>query len=205
MDYIPVPNCAQLEFVYSFAGQTCENVLHYTKDDAWDVVTLTALADAAIAEWIASIKPVMTNLLSLTSVIATDLASQSGASITRAGGLPSAGTQTGTALPNNCALVVTKRTVMRGRSFRGRIYHPGLPTPQTSGNTVTGAFVTSIVNGWNALTAIAMPGPIVAQMVVVSKFHEGNPRLLGITTPVVNVTSDGVIDSQRRRLPGRGK
>jgi hypothetical protein len=205
MDYIPVPNCAQLEFVYSFGGQTCENVLHYTKDDAWDVVTLTALADAAIAEWIANIKPVMTNLLSLTSVIATDLASQSGPSITRAGGLPSAGTQTGTALPNNCALVVTKRTTLRGRSFRGRIYHPGLPTPQTSANNVTGAFVTNIVNGWNALTAITMPGPITAQMVVVSKFTEGNPRVLGITTPVVNVTSDGVIDSQRRRLPGRGK
>jgi len=205
MEYIPVPNCAQLEFVYSFGGQTCENVLHYTLDSAWTVTQLTSLADAAIAEWIVSIKPQMTNLLSLVSCIATDLSSQSGPSITRATGLPSAGTQTGTALPNNCALVITKRTELRGRSFRGRIYHPGLPTPQTSANNVTGAFVTNIVSGWNALTAITIAGPLTAQMVVVSKFHEGNPRVIGITTPVVNMTSDGVIDSQRRRLPGRGK
>lgn len=205
MAYIPVPLCAQLELIYSWASQQCETVLHYTKDDAWTPTQLQSLADVAITTWVANVRPWCGNTLSLTSVVATDLQSQSGASITRAGGLPSAGTQTGDVLPNNCALVVTKRTQNRGRSFRGRIYHPAIPEAQISGNSPSGAYVTGVVNGWNAFLALTIAGPLTAQLVVVSRFTNNSPRVTGITTPVISLTSDGVMDSQRRRLPGRGK
>jgi len=205
MDYIPVPLCAQAELIYSWASQQCETVLHYTLDDAWTTVQLQSLGDALITKWNTNIKPLMGSTLSLTSVVCTDLQAQNGASITRAGGLPSAGTQTGDVLPNNCALVMTKRTDNRGRSFRGRIYSPAIPEPQISGNSPSGAFVTQLVNGWSQFMAVTIAGPLTAQLVVVSKYSNNNPRVIGITTPVVSITSDGVMDSQRRRLPGRGK
>ena len=41
-------------------------------------------------------------------------------------------------------------------------------------------------------------------MVVVSRYENNAPRAEGIATLVDRLSSDGVIDSQRRRLPGRG-
>lgn len=205
MAFIPTPNCAQIELMYSWSGQTCETVLHYQFSADANVTRLTALADACITLWTTNVKPLMASTLSLVSVIATDLENQNGPSITRAGGLPSAGTQTGDCLPNNCALVITKRTANRGRSFRGRIYSPAIPEPQTANNTPTTTFVNQLVTAWSTFISVTITGPEVVPLGVISKFANNTPRAEGIFTPVTNLTSDGVLDSQRRRLPGRGK
>jgi hypothetical protein len=41
--------------------------------------------------------------------------------------------------------------------------------------------------------------------VVVSRYHLGAPRVTGIATPVITyLATDNNVDSQRRRLTGRG-
>ena len=203
MAFIPVPGVVQLEFVYLWQSQVCETVLHYTKEAGWTVADMGTLAASAIVEWNTNIRPRCSNTLSLTAVKVTDLSAQDAPTITVTGGLPLAGALTGAPVPNNVALVVTKRTEKRGRSYRGRIFHPGLENNSVVNNQVGGATVGAIVGGWNALRTVNA-GETDAVMVVVSRQQNNVPLLVGVATLVTNMTSDGTVDSQRKRLPQRG-
>ena len=203
MPYIPVPNTAQLELIYDWGGQVCETVLHYVKASPWDVSLLTDLCESAVLEWDAAFQTQMPSTLSLIGVRATDLASQTGAVVNYGTGLPLAGSGASPSLPNNVALVVTKRTALRGRSYRGRLYHPGLNEAQVTGNVVAPSSVASIIVLWNNYLSLAITGDE-ALLCVVSRYNNNAPRTTGVATLVTGLTSDGFIDSQRRRLPGRG-
>ena len=50
-------------------------------------------------------------------------------------GLP--GGIAGDMLPSYCAGIITKKTALRGRSYRGRSYIPGVPETGTTGNAAT--------------------------------------------------------------------
>ena len=205
MEYIPVPNCAQLEFIYDWGGQRCMNVLHYVKETPWNAASLLELCQETGALWTATFPTRLPATLLLVTIKATDLASETGPVVNHQAGLPIAGSSVSPSLPNNVALVITKRTAQRGRSFRGRIFHPGLTEAAVVGNQVPPASVTDLVNIWSSLLTIDLPISLEdAVMVVVSRFAEGQPRVTGVTTFVTNLTSDGTVDSQRRRLPGRG-
>lgn len=203
MPFIPVPQTVQLEFVYLWQGQTCETVLGYTKPTPWSLADMGTLAAAAIIEWNTNIRPRCSNTLSLTAVKVTDLTASDAPTITVTAGLPLVGALTGDSVPNNVSLVVTKRTAKRGRSYRGRIYHPGLAANSIVSNQVGPATVGSLVSSWQALVTVNA-GSDDATMVVISRANGGSPLLVGVATPVTNMTSDGTVDSQRKRLPGRG-
>jgi len=115
-----------------------------------------------------------------------------------------AGISGGDALPASMAIVVTLRTALRGRSYRGRNYVGGISDSSVEGvNLVKPAFRAECVDVFNDLIG----GTIVTQgaWVVVSRFHDKVPLTTGVTTVVNTVlTVDNVLDSQRRRLPGRG-
>ena len=203
MPTIPVPNVAQVEAIYSMNGQVVENVFHYQQPGPVNAVELAAFGDAWIAEWVINQKPYINNEVTLTAVKVTDLTTNVSPTVTVATGLPQAGSQSGVLLPNNVSLVFTKRTNLRGRSQRGRTYWPGLGEPNVINNAVTPALVTAIAVGLSAMrTVVSAAGSW--EMVVVSRYTNNNPRAAGIFTPVTGFTSDGVVDSQRRRLPGRG-
>lgn len=203
MAFIPVPNVAQVELVANWDNQVVETVLHYQAPAAMDGAVLSRLANTAIATWAASVRPLCANNLTLFQCKVTDLTTANSPSVTVAATGSMTGTQSTPSLPNNVALCLTKRTFLRGRSFRGRIYHYALPEAQVTGNAVAGAFVTTVLAGWSALlTLVNADGNW--EMVVVSRFTDDNPRSAGIFTPVSDLTSDGIIDSNRRRLPGRG-
>lgn len=203
MATIPVPNVAQLEAIYSMNGQVVENVFHYQMPAPTTANDLTLFAVAWIAEWVTNIKPYINVEVSLTQVKVTDLTTNISPTITTSSTLPQAGTQTGALMPNNVSCVFTKRTNLRGRSQRGRVYWPGFGEPACINNVITPALVTAIIAGLDNLRAVST-GLGVWEMVVVSRYTGGQPRVSGIFTPITNFTSDGVVDSQRRRLPGRG-
>ena len=48
-----------------------------------------------------------------------------------------AGVVAGDMLPSYCAAVITKKTALRGKSYRGRCYVPGVPETGTTGNACT--------------------------------------------------------------------
>jgi hypothetical protein len=124
-------------------------------------------------------------------------------------------TDVGTSTPNIYALgstfVVSFRTDLRGRSFRGRNYVIGLTEDMVDGNSLEAG----VSEPWRL--AYAHLGTLVADIdwtwVVVSRFSgvsgsppEPTPRVAGVTTPITSVVVvDQFIDSQRRRLSGRGR
>lgn len=203
MPYIPVENTVSIEMIYSFNSQVCENVLHYRKGAAWSLSEATDLCDAIKAWWSATLDSYISVDVSLTQLRVTNLETQDGFVLNYGTGLPLPGAAAGASLPNNCCLVITKRTAKRGRSFRGRIYVPGMTETFVTGNTVTSGTVTGLVNAFNAMKAVTV-GATTADMVVVSRFTGNAPRVTGVTEAITGFTSDGTIDSQRRRLPGRG-
>lgn len=204
MEFVEVPNTAQLELVMTSEGQRIENVLHYTKASPWDATQLAQLCASAIASWSANLRTVMPTTCSLILTRATDLASQTGPAVEYAVGLPLAGSVSGGALPNNNAIVIKKSTYQRGRSFRGRIYHGPLNRSQTVGSSMDPTALTGIISRWLDMVNLTV-GADEANLVVVSRVSGGQQRATGIATLVTGLSSDGIIDSQRRRLPGRGR
>lgn len=141
--------------------------------------------------------------IQLTQVKLTDLTADFAPTLNYTTGLPLVGSAGADGMPNNVALVFTKRTALRGRSFRGRIYHPGLAESQVAGNQVLSATVTSLLAAYNLLKTLTV-GAETWPLVVVSRMHNGVVTNPGETHAVTTIDTDGFIDSQRRRLPGRG-
>lgn len=203
MATIPVPNVVQLELIYTFNSDVMENVLHYQIPGTANADDLTALAAAAYTEWVTNLRASISQSVFLRSIKVTDLTTNVSPTVTWGVGLPQAGSLVGTPAPNNVTCCFTKRTNLRGRNNRGRIYWPLLATSEITNNVLSGARVTAIVNG---LANFRVLNTALGdwEMVVVSRYFNNSPRASGIFTPVTNFTSDGIVDSQRRRLPGRG-
>ena len=199
MPFIPAPDIVQAELFYLWDGIPCENVLHFDFGATPTEPGMTALGVELIDWWKASFPTTMPTTLSLVNVKLTDLTTQISPAINVGTGLPAAGTSAGVSLPNNVALVLTKRTVLRGRSFRGRVYLPGLLESQVTGRAVQTSIVNSFINSWNQTISMT-DGVDTWQQVVLSRFTNNNPRVEAISTPVIAFTSDGQVDTQRRRL-----
>ena len=204
MAFIPVPDAIQVELVYLWNGQRCQNVLHYMTVGAPTVEQMEAVAQFFV-DWFGTTMDLLTvNTCSLVEIRVFDMATENAPGITYASGLPLLGAITSSAtMPNSVTVSVTKRTALRGRSFRGRVYQVGLTEGMVEGNNVIPAQVAAITAAWNTVKDIT-DGTEVFTLGVVSRFSGGQPRTQGIITEVQSFTCDGVIDSQRRRLPGRG-
>jgi hypothetical protein len=162
------------------------------------------LSDALIGWWNANLQADTATNCALNEVFVTDLSSATSFTFSNTTGLPSTGTSGGDPLPNNCAHCVSFRTAGRGRSARGRNYVGGLAESASNGSTLN---ATIIANHINAYLLLIGAGGFVAglEWVVLSRFHNGVARATALSQPITNVISvDAVMDSQRRRLPGRG-
>jgi len=212
MPFVPVANTVEVELRFLLDGQHIENTLYFEIGIAPDPSNMTTLLNNVESWWIDNVAPLCSASLSLVELVATDLTTATGPQVTVApvGGDPGGLGQP--ALPNNVTLSVSFRTANRGRSFRGRNYFPVLSEGQVTDNTVTAGVVTAIQDAYAAILTDVNGGLPPVTWVVVSRFSgiDSNgdpiPRVAGISTPVTTVVIvDPIIDSQRRRLPGRGR
>lgn len=201
--YVPVPDTLQANLRYICAGQHMENVMCFSYEASDFTTAAIQVANVINTVWWSAIRGVMSNQMSLNEIYMVDLASASGPVATAGPGTPSIGFQEVPPMPNNVTLCVTFRTEMRGRSFRGRSFVVGLATNQVVSQNVIDPAAGTILNAYQDLRDEAAAAGV--PLVVVSRFAAGNPRVTGLATPVTAVVlRDSVVDSQRRRLPGRG-
>lgn len=202
MDYIPVPQAATVELLYRQDGQIVENVLgfRFASVTSQTISDLTGLAAAVKSWWTTNLQPIVHSAVSLYMIRATDISSQSGPVVEYTTGLPAVGATGADPMPNSVTIVYKAKTALRGRSYRGRIYHVGLAESHVTGNIVVSTQQTALQAAYTALLA-TMAG---YNYGIISRQLNGVKRTTGVITPVVSLSSDGVIDSQRRRLPGRG-
>lgn len=203
MPFIPVPNVIQAELVYNWGGETCENVFHFEPDAGVPLALMPELGAHLISWWNTNMRQWVNVTAQLVAVKFTDLTASIDPAMDVVTGLPIIGTAAGDSLPNNVSCVFSKRTILRGRSYRGRIYQIGLSEQHVTANALLATPRDGIKNAYQMLTAFSTAGASWT-MVVVSRYQAGAPRAVGVTTNVTSITTDGVIDSQRRRLPGRG-
>lgn len=203
MPFIPIPNTARCEMRYTYQDQQVANVFHIESAGSLAVSDLMAMGEALV-DWWGSMATIITNDVELREIDIRDLTTASGLGILYNAGLPISGGLAGSPLPNNVTVAIKWGTGLTGRSFRGRTYHIGITEAQVSGNALESAFSTSLLNGYGALPNLITTAGYT--LVVASRYSNNQPRSSGVTTPILNAAyADVVIDSQRRRLPGRGR
>lgn len=203
MAFIPVANVAQANIRQTLNGERIENTLYFRAPAAWSAGSLAALASGVAAWWTTGPRAVLSDDLVLREVYVVDLTTANSGTYTHTVVNDPGGPISGEALPNNCALCVSFRTANRGRSFRGRNYVAGINEGDVTGNVVAQATANGILAGYQGLMTYFSEAGL--DWVVVSRYANGQPRAAGVATPVNAVTLvDRYIDSQRRRLPGRG-
>lgn len=203
MEFIPVPNCAEIVLRFMYNGQQCANVYHVRQESPYDQTSLAVVAALFADWWNTNFKPNAPNTLALVMIVARSLEAKNAPAIEYTSGMPmQGGDVTHPQLPNNCTVAVKWSTALRGRSFRGRTYHLGLNEDIVTGNTLSASAHSAFIDWYNALL-IALDG-LPSNLVVVSRFEDNAPRTVGIATDIQAVSIDTTVDSQRRRLPGRG-
>jgi len=205
MPFIPVENTVHTRIEGRVDGQQTINDLYFRHTTgAIAQSDLQTLADA-IAAWMTDIYAPLINVAwSGVQVACRDLTTENGFSSFSAltavvGGV------SGEAAPNNCSMAVSFRTAFSGRNFRGRNYVPVLTNADVTGNNIDSAFAANIVATYELLMAGGSDLPAGWTWVVVSKVLNGVPRVAGVFNEIFSVlVTDLVVDSMRRRLPGRG-
>jgi hypothetical protein len=201
--FVPVPYVVQLDAIYSQAGQFVENshfYQHGTTEPTMD--DMSDLCADYVAWYVAYYAPLLPAQVSLVKLRCFSLSTQNSQGVEYATALPITGSlANGVTLPNNVTYAVSWRTGLRGRSFRGRTYAIGLAKGHVLESSIHPSAMPDIAMAWHHFRSMAGEG---WTFVVVSRFSGGGPRSIGVATPVYTFSIDPNLDSQRRRLPGRG-
>jgi hypothetical protein len=103
--------------------------------------------------------------------------------------------------PPQCATLVTWRTGLAGRSFRGRTFLPGLAEDRQANGTLVAAQLSEVADFVTQMLAVFGPTGSDAnwQFAVISRITAGAPR----TPPIATAVTAGVVQTrtgtQRRR------
>lgn len=201
--FIPFTNVAKVDMCWSQLGQRTMNSLYFRHTSgAIDEADLTALAESMAGWYALNLQDSINVSTSLRLVRVTDLTTETSAGVEYNPGTGQEGTAAGQACPNNVALVVKITTGLRGRSYRGRVFQGGIPVSALNGNEVLTAYANAInVAYFNLITE----PPADWELGVASRQHNMVRRTTGVFTPAISCSVDLAIDSQRRRLEGRGE
>jgi hypothetical protein len=202
--FIPAENTVRLEMIYLLNGQRVENVLHLQTDGPVSGGDVNNLVNSVEDIYLATLAVDQAEAAQLVLLRVTDVSVEDSfqrevePSVDAHGALAQLPTPGGTT-------VATKFTGgMTGRSKRGRAFWIGLTEPQVEGNHLATGVSAAITSAWTlffaALTTVG-DGFI---HVIVSYCGDGDWRTEALITPVSDYSTEENIDSQRRRLTGRG-
>lgn len=201
----PAPDCVQITIEGSLDGQLTINDLFFRSQIGPRTAAEVNTLNLAISGWYAA-------------SVATQLNHNWEGRVSKARGLSTpnpfvglssmvgvTGGGAGDQLPNNCSMAVHFGTGAAGRSRQGRNYVPVLDRDDVVGNFIDSGWAAGIVTAYEELL---FPGSIVPDgwiWVVVSRMQGGVRPAEAQFHEISSVSVvDLVVDSQRRRLPGRG-
>jgi len=208
--FVPCDRVVKIDFRGTLDQQRVSNTLYVQKTTgAVNAADLTNIGQTARTWWGSELAPTLSNAVTLREIYLSDLTVQNSFVLTYTANLPSQGQLTGAILPNNVTFTVSLRTGNAGRSFRGRNYIPGIrggDVLTSDPNLLSVTRSNALVAAYQQLISSTYFGTTPYRLVVVSRFTNGQPRASGVATPVTAILAiDRVLDSMRRRLPGRGQ
>lgn len=203
MTYQIVPNCAEVSVIGTLDGQQCVNTYFYEHAAGWGLGELQALA-SAIDSVVASNQLIICSAnYEYLRTEARDLRSPVGFIATEDAGA-GVGSKGGAPVPNNVAISVKRSSGLTGRSARGRVYFPVTTDGNMSApNVISDVFHDAVLGLLNSFDTIADSVDWTA--VIVSRIGVGTSPVLAVVYTLAEwVIVNNVVDSMRRRLPGRG-
>lgn len=204
MAFVPAVNVCEVELRYTWDGQNVENTLYFVAVTGFDETDMADLAGIVAGWWHDSVRPQQSEDVTLRELYLTDLNTNTSPTLTYTTGLPDAGSAAAPSLPNNNSFTISFRTGGRGRSSRGRNYWVGLLAGQVVASEVTEVHAASIKAAYDALFDALSESAW--SWCIISRFHNLAPRTTALVQQVSTVViTDLTVDSQRRRLPGRGR
>lgn len=204
MAFIPVTNTVEAQIRMTLDNQQIENTLYFTNTDLYTATEMTVLGNDLLDWWTDQMAQNLSDDVTLREIYLVDLRTETGFTVTVPSGSPApTGVNSGGAVPSNAAMCVSFRTDLRGRSYRGRNYISGIPASEVTLNTVSPTRIAGLIGSYELLFGFLLSNGW--SWSVVSRRHNGADRITGVPTQVTSVVVvDATIDSQRRRLPGRG-
>jgi hypothetical protein len=204
MPFVAAPNVVQVEIRALLDSQRVENVFDI---DTLAPVDATVVDDVCniVSVWAQEVYfPLLPGTVSLTEVFAKDLTSIDGAQHSIAPSGTVVGGNGAASYPNETTFCVSLRSAASGRSARGRKYVLAITTGLITGNHLNATLRGQFVAAFEELRSrIATAGWL---WIVMSRVSGGVARPGGpVYYPITTVVStDDIVDSQRRRKPGNG-
>jgi hypothetical protein len=203
--FIPAPNCAQVALYYSSNGVTCVNVFNVSKGSTYSAADLVALRGVVDSWDNVTWKGSRATACSLFRIKCKALDTNSSPVDDYYLVTPRAGTIASGLMSGNVTLAFKLATARAGRSYRGRWYLVGITAANlgVTANQYNVASANAIVGWLNLLrTNLLAAGHTLG---VLSYATDKAWRATAHFEPATNfVIVDYNIDSQRRRLTGRG-
>ncbi len=199
MSFIPVPYGALVTIVYELANKFVTNNIWYKGSVDWTSGDLEALAENVWDELATTFPDENSDVCFVNRVEARAMHTQFGPNVLWEPSTPLEGLVVSAPMPNQVCVVTTLITGLVGRSYRGRVYNPGITEADVTANTVSTDYRTARDVQWTALRGVSSPND--AELSVCSRYQGGEPREYGILTAVNNVNTNSRVDTQRRRLP----
>lgn len=203
MAFQPVPNGISCEIRSTLFAQQVENIIYFEQAGTPTAADVQEVAEAVEAWFIGSILPNLGSNVIYREVYARSLVTAAAPEWTANTNTGDVGGNAAGTLPNNVTWAVKFTTGLTGRSTRGRNYIYGVPENMVGGNDVDPDWAAAIVAGYQDLLAAPFPTDFVWS--VLSRVQNHVVLANGLLYPINTVSfTDTVVDSQRRRLPGRG-
>lgn len=197
------PTVAKATMIFKEDTRAFENIFHFHKPTAWNVLELTQLATDLISWWNLNYKTAATADVSLTEVQTRKLDPADPLAADVPVTPPIQGTQPGQDVPADATMTMSWRTGKAGRRYRGRNYAVGLPELLRTTDDRMGS---TYVNGLAGIAAALIHSILTAGELVVFHAPGDVPSTFDNTWDVVTTAViENILDSQRRRLPGRGR
>lgn len=205
MAFQPVLDCAQAIIRAESSGQECLTILNfYNPAGSSGEIALNNLAIQIGTAWIDHALPLFTPDYVATKVETQALNTE--VDVTSQYVLPSgAGTRPfEEPMSNNNTIAIQHKTGLSGPWARGRTFWPQLGKSDVNNNEVSILRIAAILSVFNEIKADC--AAVGWQHVVVSRWYNKAKRPAGVFFPVLTyAVGDFVVDSQRRRLPKRGR
>lgn len=201
--FIPVPDAARTVMKYIIFGQTVENVHYFVRSGGFTAGFLDDLNASITTHWTTFIRPLLPTTAQLLEIISTAQEVVSGAQDSDI--VAANGTNAGNPYQSLGATFAIKfSTGLSGRSYRGRMYWPQLIEGLVVANDLNAGYAAGIRDAVEDFFT-SINDDAVGTHNVVSYQNDCEWNTTGVATPVTGYSyTDLHVDSQRRRLSGRG-
>jgi len=194
------PNIARVTVQYTRDTRQFENVFHLYRSSGWGYANLIAALTAAKNLWSTYFIPCIPGTITLTNfhgVVYDPDGAPWVADVPVTTG--NVGTRPGVSEAGNVTMAISERAQYAGPAYRGRIYLPALSESDVStldnvGSGLIGVLATFAFQWLSVFADATANGKLTI-------FHRND----NLHSPVATIILENIVDSQRRRLPGRGR